>query len=827
MKCFKKNMSAVLSAILSLLMLAGCLPLSAFAASAEAAVPGYVAAQGEKALWAEGTTAATKNNIEAVKWYQKDGKYYWFLPSSANLSSLTVYHNFDNITVDGTKLVSGESYSMFENGKSYNVKADGKSYTLCVQKAEGIGSMFFTTESGSMDYINSKKGNAESGSMVAIDYDGKVSYDNALDSIKGRGNSTWLLNKKPYNIKLGKKAPLLGMDKNKKWCLLANAQEHSMIRNKLMYDLADEAGLDYTPDSRFVDLYANGEYLGTYQLTQKVETGDGDLVNITDLEAKTEDAVAVGTGLSKVDLEEMYGSQEYNSNGRKAYKIPYNPKDITGGYLMEFVMDMDEPSGFTTKGGQNVNLKGPEYCTVEQINYIADFMQDLEDALYSSTGYNSKGKYYTDYIDVHSAAIMYLLQEFSVNIDGGISSCYFYKDSDLTGDGKVHASPCWDFDVALGNLKSTKDGVDVTSNNQWFIKNSYRYSSTRTVFSQLCQHDDFMTEVEKVWKEKFVPALSIVTGNTEGTGRLKSMQYNYNLTLPSSVMNYTIWDVSDNLLVPEAGTTHSSQFNYLVNFVNGRITFMNSGLLDTETAKQQAIAAIDNLINQYSSEYSSDVIAEMNAVAKKAKSDIEKAASTSQVNAILEKAINDINACKKDVIYYDNSQTKWNEVYIYGWGGSLTAQWPGVKMKYEGSNIYSYTIEDGIENIIFSNGKGEDTGDKRQTDDLTFQGNKTIYTAYAEGAVYDSFKKAYVHSGSWSEYAPSDQVVYGDVNGDKKITSADAVLMARSEMGYITLTDRQAKAADVNGDGVVTVADMVLVQRYDLGYIDKFPVQAA
>ncbi|MGO5111989.1 CotH kinase family protein [Oscillospiraceae bacterium LCP25S3_E10] len=827
MRFFKKNMSAALSAILSLLMLAGCLPLSAFAVSAETTAPSYVTAQSEKALWAEGASAATKNNIEAVKWYQKDGKYYWFLPSSANLSSLTVYHNFDNVTVDGTKLVSGESYSMFENGKSYNVKADGKSYTLCVQKAEGIGSMFFTTESGSMDYINSQKGNAESGSMVVIDYDGNVSYDNALDSIKGRGNTTWRLNKKPYNIKLGKKASLLGMDKNKKWCLLANAQEHSMIRNKLMYDLADEVGLDYTPDSRFVDLYANGEYLGTYQLTQKVEAGDGDLVNITDLEAKTEDAVAEGTGTSKVDLEAMYGNQKYNSNGRKAYKIPYNPEDITGGYLMEFVMDMDEPSGFTTKGGQNVNLKGPEYCTVEQINYIADFMQDLEDALYSSTGYNSKGKYYTDYIDIHSAAVMYLLQEFSVNVDGGISSCYFYKDSDLTGDGKVHASPCWDFDVALGNLKNTKDGVTMTSNNQWFIKNSYRYSSTRTVFSQLCQHDDFMTEVEKVWKEKFVPAMSIVTGNTEGTGRLKSMQYNYSLTLPSSVMNYTRWNISDNLLVPEAGTTHSQQFNYLVNFVNGRITFMNSGLLDLEAAKQQAITTIDNLINQYSSEYSSDVIAKMNTVAQKAKSDIGKATSTSQVNTILEKAVSDINACKRDVIYYDNSQTKWNEVYIYSWGGSLTAQWPGVKMKYEGNNVYSYTIEGGIENIIFSNGKNENTGDKRQTNNLTFQENKTIYTAYADGAVYDDYKKAYVHDGSWSKYIPADQVIYGDVNGDKKVTVADAVLMSRSAMEYITLTDQQAKAADVNGDGVVTIADIILVQRYALGYIDKFPVEAA
>ena len=407
MKTLRGTMSAILAVILSILVITACLPVTAFAVSNSTA-PNYVTSSTDKALWAEGTTTDTKNNIDAVKWYQKDGTYYWFLPSSADLSNLTVYHNFESVKINDTQIVNGSSYNFFENSRTYTVEADGRSYSLCVQKANGIGSMFFTTQSGNMDYIHSKKGNAESGKMVVIDYDGSVSYDNNLDSIKGRGNSTWRLDKKPYNIKLAKKTALMGMDKNKKWCLLANAQEHSMIRNVLMYDLANEAGLDYSPESRFVDLYANGEYLGTYQLTQKVEAGGGDLVDITDLEANTEDAVAAGTGLEDVDIEELYGNQKYSSNGRTAYKIPYNPSDITGGYLMEFVVDIDEPSSFVTRGGQCVNMKGPEFCSVEQINYIADFMQDLEDALYSSTGYNSKGKHYTDYVDFKSAAIMYL-----------------------------------------------------------------------------------------------------------------------------------------------------------------------------------------------------------------------------------------------------------------------------------------------------------------------------------------------------------------------------------------------------------------------------------
>lgn len=824
MRNIKNATYRIVAVLLAIATIAIGIPFTASAATS-ATPPAYVTSSTDKALWAEGSTAETTNNIDAVKWYAKGDVYYWFLPSSADLSNLTVYHNFSSVKINGSAIISGNSYNLFENGKTYNVTADGNSYNLCVQKANGIGSIFLTTESSSMNHINNDKSHSESGQLVAIDYDGSVSYDNKLDSIKGRGNTTWRLDKKPYNIKLAKKTPLLGMDKNKKWCLLANAQEHSMIRNVLMYDIANEAGLDYAPESRFVDLYANGEYLGTYQLTQKVEAGNGDLVNITDLEANTEDAVAVGTDNADVDIEKMYGNQKYSSKGRIGYKIPYNPDDITGGYLMEFVVSIDEASSFTTRGGQCVNMKNPEYCSVEQINYIADFMQDLENALYSSTGYNSKGKHYTEYLDIKSAAIMYILQEFSVNIDGGISSCYFYKDSDITGDGKVHASPCWDFDVALGNLTNEKDGVKMTSNDKWFIKNSYRYSSTRTIFSQLCQHDDFMTEVEKLWKEKFIPALDIVMGNSRGSGRLQSI-YDYDAMLESSsIMNYTRWNLNDTLLVPGSGLTQDAQFKYLENFINGRINFLNAGLLDLTSAKQEAVKAIDLLIENYKKEYTADVLAEMVAVANEGKTNINNAATNAQIITLLDNTISKIEACKITTIYYDNSKTKWTNVYFYSWGGAVSTEWPGEKMTNLGDDIFSFTYKGELSNIIFSNGKDETTGNKRQTYDLFFQGNNTIYAADATESKYDNGKKAYIHAGNWSDYSIVGDIIYGDTDGNGKVELIDVVLIMKHLIGLYNLDAEAQLRADVDNSGKVELLDTVYIQKWILGVVTKFPAE--
>ncbi len=809
--------------MLTVIIISVGIPFTASAVSSSTP-PAYVTSSSTKALWAEGTTATTTNNIDAIKWYEKDGKYYWFLPSSADLSGLTVYHNFSSVKINGTNIISGNSYSFFRNGQTYTVTADNKSYTLCVQKANNIGSIFLTTESGSMDQINSDKEHKEKGNLVAIDYNGSVSYDNKLSSIKGRGNTTWRLPKKPYNIKLDKKVSLLGMDKNKNWCLLANAQDHSMIRNVLMYDLAHETGLDFSPESRFVDVYANGEYQGTYQLSQKIETGEGDLVNITDLEGNTEDAVAAATGIEDVDLEELYGNNKYHSNNRNAFNIPYNPSDITGGYLMEFVVGIDEPSSFTTRGGQMVNMKAPEFCSAQQINYIADFMQDLENALYSSTGYNSKGKHYTDYIDIKSAAIMYLLQELSVNIDGGISSCYFYKDSDLTGDGKVHASPCWDFDVSLGNLTNEKDGVKMTSNDKWFIKNSYRYSSTRTIFAQLCQHDDFMAEVEKIWREKFVPALDIAMGKTNGTGRLQSI-YDYDALLKdSTVMNYTRWDLNETLLVPGSGLTQDAQLAYLERFITGRISFLNAGFLDLASAKAEAIRTLDSIIANYRNEYPADIIAQMVAVADRAKTDINNATSNARVITLLEKATQDIDACKVTTVYYDNSETQWDNVYFYSWGGAVTTAWPGEKMTDLGDDVFKFSFKGELSNIIFSNGESEETGNKRQTYNLTFKGNNTIYKANANHDEYDNEKEAYMHQGGWSDYSVNQNINYGDTDNNGTIELLDVVYIQKNILGTYPLDTKAKLRADIDQDNEITLIDAVYLQKFLLGTIESFPI---
>lgn len=110
-----------------------------------------------------------------------------------------------------------------------------------------------------MSFIEEDKNNITSGAAVITD--GKIMYyDGGLESIKGRGNSSWDVRKKPYNIKLADKADLFGMGGAKKYALMAHHVDKSFIRNKLGMDIGDIVGVEYCMDSRYADLYINGEY---------------------------------------------------------------------------------------------------------------------------------------------------------------------------------------------------------------------------------------------------------------------------------------------------------------------------------------------------------------------------------------------------------------------------------------------------------------------------------------------------------------------------------------------------------------------------------------
>lgn len=135
-----------------------------------------------------------------------------------------------------------------------------------------------------------------------VDSDGSVIYDKdafgdkkTLSSIKGRGNSTWGNGvKKPYQISLSSKADLIGTDAPaKKWILLANSADATLLHSSVAFNLAAELGLA-TVDVRPIDLYYDGEYRGSYLLAEKIEIKPG-RVDIFDLEEAIENA-NLGTG---------------------------------------------------------------------------------------------------------------------------------------------------------------------------------------------------------------------------------------------------------------------------------------------------------------------------------------------------------------------------------------------------------------------------------------------------------------------------------------------------------------------------------------------------
>ncbi|MBQ9605161.1 MAG: CotH kinase family protein, partial [Firmicutes bacterium] len=293
-------------------------------------------------------------------------------------------------------------------------------------------------------------------------------------------------------------------------------------------ELSRMAGMEYVIDSVFVDLYADGSYRGTYQLCERIQVQKTRL-DIRDLEEDTEK-------LNEKALEEYphiavnaNSVSEYRTDSYKYYDIPNDPEDITGGYLLQFQQanryGYKAESGFVTSRGQGVQIDGPEIASQKQVLYIRKFMQELEDAIYSDTGYNSLGKHYSEYMDVDSLAAAYIIEEFSMNIDAGKTSFYMWKDSDLTGDGKLHFSPVWDYDLAYGTFaKSIKnsDGESGWSLNTNNLFAAYfpidGYAPENTPESGLCtegiswlgkmyKKDEYKKQVAKVWFERFVPAL--------------------------------------------------------------------------------------------------------------------------------------------------------------------------------------------------------------------------------------------------------------------------------------------------------------------------------
>lgn len=521
----------------------------------------------------------------------------FFLPSGADCDTVSIWFartekdsstgkpvsvpETGYVLINGERVKSGDLIRLPSEGHylSITLEDEKKSETkIHIRKSAEVPSMFISTSSGSMEDIHADKEYKEKGDMLLVCADGTQDYKGALKHIKGRGNATWEYDKRPYNIKLDKSADLLGMGKAKGWCLLANYLDTSLLRNKIVYDLAEETGIDFIMDSKPLDLYLNGEYKGAYLLTEKVEI-DKNRVNVTDMEKATEEANGEDADLESYPAG---GFNAYAVNTRKWREIPNDPADITGGYLIEVELDeryAGETCGFVTKIGQAVTMKAPEFVSKKQIDYIADFYQDMEDALYAKTGYNKKGKHFSEYLDEESVAKMYLLQEYSLNLDSGITSFYLYKDSDLTGDGKLHMAPAWDFDIALGNHPG-RDGVNLTDPQVWWANRAQIYNvGGLNLLAQAVQYESVKKQIVEQWNEVFRPAVRYLLGENTNyqPKKLKKLSEYKNEVSVSAEMNFMIWPetLMHSVTGVQSGGNFTESMEYIQNFLDRRVSFLH------------------------------------------------------------------------------------------------------------------------------------------------------------------------------------------------------------------------------------------------------------
>lgn len=357
-------------------------------------------------------------------------------------------------------------------------------------------------------WLNQSKSNESKGTYELVPAGESYDPDSALPlkKIKGRGNSSWnSATKKGYNITLEEKKELIsGAGSAKKWCLLGcgvTSQDTTFLSSIAAFELYKQLHGSSAISWRMVDLYVNDKYVGLYMLTEKVEINE-ERININSAEFTTEGTTSriVNNRTGDITQEE----QAILDTGITEFKYSPDAEVKTdGGYVIEAGYYYNTAAcGFKTNRGVSFELKEPEYVSLEQMAKITAFVKEYEDALCSSTGYNSKGKHYSDYLDLDSAAKLFLVDSFSGNMDMYVSSTYLCIDGDADGlKGKLTSGPAWDYNYY--QLNSNLYGRDAGGNG------AFRW------IPQLLKKGDFVAKLNEVNNAEFKNLITKMNGSED------------------------------------------------------------------------------------------------------------------------------------------------------------------------------------------------------------------------------------------------------------------------------------------------------------------------
>ena len=282
--------------------------------------------------------------------------------------------------------------------------------------------------------------------------DKKIKYDNnkmTIDNkeytitIKGRGHYSWKFVKKPYQITFDDKTSLLDLPKTKKYVLLANYDDPSLLKNDFTFKVAKKMNLNYSQTGTFINLYIDKKYLGTYYIIPKVG------INKASVDLKDDNAIMM-------ELDNVYFSEEDNY------------------YITEHLKDH-----LTIKDSQNEDYQVALKAFLTKYNLME---KNILDKNY---------EWLKENVDLDSIVKFYIISGFANNPDSIRSSIYFYMDG--TND-KIHLGHIWDFDAAYGLILTKPDGE--------ILPSSFREKTSTVLFDKLLEIDEFNNQVSNYWKKE-------------------------------------------------------------------------------------------------------------------------------------------------------------------------------------------------------------------------------------------------------------------------------------------------------------------------------------
>ncbi len=373
------------------------------------------------------------------------------------------------------------------------------------------------------------------GIVSVISNNGTNLFTDSLE-IKGRGNASWNFPKKPYKIKLDKKASLLGMPAvEKTWTLINNYGDKTLMRNLLAFDLSKRLGLPYTPAAKSVDLFLNGEYKGNYQLCDQVEVATG-----------------------RVELEKMKATDTIMPN-------------LSGGYLIEMdAYSYEETTKFNSDYGNiPVTIKYPkdDDIVAAQVAYIKSHFNKMENTLYANN-YTDTTNGFRKYIDIGTFLRHFLVGEMSGNTDTYWSTNMYKKRN----NDKFYFGPVWDFDIAYENDYRT---YPINDNPEWiYASTGSSARGVRKMVNRIFSDSTVMQQLKAIY------ASYRNSGVLTEDNLVQVVNDNATLLEQSQQINFMRWDILNTAvhMNPQVYGSYAGEVDNVRNFVKNRLAWMDKKL---------------------------------------------------------------------------------------------------------------------------------------------------------------------------------------------------------------------------------------------------------